>query len=526
MMRMSDWKRYERIGWTVFIGLLFIAVYGYTFNGGDQEEHLPYVYKLLNHGLYQHDYIVPFQISNFTVRFYFAWLLYGFGCFLPMSITVLTFYFICLGTMIYFTGRIAEEGSGWKNAFIIGPLIVFILLNSFTVSANTIFDNQLTCSCFASALCSIAIFLCMKNRILLSASLAGIASLFQVLIGLQVAMLLMAIIVFSIDDHKIKNLFFTFLTYLIFSSAMLVPIVWRQSIGIPIADVNLYNDILFKFRNAHHYLPSYFPLKDYLKTLFCWILIVLFSLKYKTKWNTMVVSLMLFVTIGCLLYWIGFEKLKYTSIGKLQWFKTTGWITLLGIIPITKYLGDLIWLNRFTTNIISALRTTIWPISLLLFVVLSNTSFIPIEKFRMRYQIGNYPKSDLSKMHFWIANNTPLDCVILPLPDDDSFLCEAQRSIPVGYKAIIHEPFFLLPWYKNFYSIYGVGLLPENINQHVIERAKLLYPNRPDSTIVSPIAIDFRMWDFTLTSRNMIKDKTIIHQEGNYLLCKFDSSAE
>ena len=144
----------------------------------------------------------------------------------------------------------------------------------------------------------------------------------------------------------------------------------------------------------------------------------------------------------------------------------------------------------------------------------------------MRYQIGNYPKSDLSKMHFWIAANTPKECVILPLPDDDSFLCEAQRSIPVGYKAIIHEPFFLLPWYKNFYSIYGVGLLPGNINQHVIERAKLLYSSRPDSVIDSPININFRIWDASLTSRNMIHEKIIIHQEGKYLLCKFYKSGE
>lgn len=525
-MRMREWKKYERLGWTVLIGLLFIAVYGYTFNSGDQEEHLPYVYKLLHHELYQHDYIVPFQVTNFTVRFYFAWLLYGFGYFLPMPLTVITFYFICLGTMIYFTGRIAEEGSGWKNAFIIGPLIIFLLLNSFTISANSIFDNQLTCSCFASALSITAIFMCMKNRYYLASAVAGIASLFQVLIGLHVAILLMLIIALSMNDQKYKKVFFSFLTYLIFSSAMLVPIILRQFAGIPIADVKLYNDILFKFRNAHHYLPSYFPLKDYLKTIFCWILILLFSLICKTKWNKMVVSLMLFVTIGCLFYWVGFEKLNFTSLGKLQWFKTTGWITLLGIIPITKYLSKVIWFNRLSDKIISALRITIWPVSILLFVALSNSSFIPIEKLQIRYQMGNYLKSDLSKMHFWIATNTPKDCVILPLPDDDSFLCEAQRSIPVGYKAIIHEPFFLLPWYKNFYSIYGVGLLPGNINQHVIERTKLLYPNRPDSVIVCPININFRIWDISLTSRNMIQDKIIIHQEGIYLLCKFYKSGQ
>ena len=49
----------HRILIAVGFALAFIAVYGYQFNNGDQEEHLPYVYKLLDSSLYPNDYLIP-----------------------------------------------------------------------------------------------------------------------------------------------------------------------------------------------------------------------------------------------------------------------------------------------------------------------------------------------------------------------------------------------------------------------------------------------------------------------------------
>ena len=38
-------------------------------------EHLPYVYQLIDSNLYQNDYLVPLQTTQFTVRYYFAQLI-------------------------------------------------------------------------------------------------------------------------------------------------------------------------------------------------------------------------------------------------------------------------------------------------------------------------------------------------------------------------------------------------------------------------------------------------------------------
>ncbi|MBK7964425.1 MAG: hypothetical protein IPK10_03340 [Bacteroidetes bacterium] len=68
-------KNWDRLLLAVLFATLFILVHGYQFNNGDQEEHLPYVYKLIDSNLYQNDYLVPVQFSQFSIRTYFALLI-------------------------------------------------------------------------------------------------------------------------------------------------------------------------------------------------------------------------------------------------------------------------------------------------------------------------------------------------------------------------------------------------------------------------------------------------------------------
>ncbi len=93
------------VGWSLMITLLFIAINGYTVNCGDQEEHLPYVYKLLNPALYPSDYVVPVQTSIFTVRFYFAWLIYGLGLVFPVVPTIFLLHFLSIYFVVYYLGK-------------------------------------------------------------------------------------------------------------------------------------------------------------------------------------------------------------------------------------------------------------------------------------------------------------------------------------------------------------------------------------------------------------------------------------
>jgi hypothetical protein len=197
-------------------------------------------------------------------------------------------------------------------------------------------------------------------------------------------------------------------------------------------------------------------------------------------------------------------------------------VTILAGCTLTAILFRQHWFNSVTAIFFRLQTGLLMLMTVGLFLLLSTTAFWPEgTPLRKRYAIGYAWKSDLTKMHEYIRTNTPIDAVFLTLPDDESFLCEAQRSLPVEYKGVLHEPFFLLPWYEHFQGVYGVGFDSTSVQQHVVDRANAIYPYRADTVIVSPINIDYRIWDISKTPDSMYRSKTIIFQSGPYILTGF-----
>jgi len=197
------------------------------------------------------------------------------------------------------------------------------------------------------------------------------------------------------------------------------------------------------------------------------------------------------------------------------------WIASMSSIYVAIGLTERFLLKFDAAKTIHKLRTiSLIGIPLLLLVML-NSSMIPIPKFQSRYMVGNYKKTDLTLMHEWIAANTDKDKTFLTAPTDFSFPCEAKRSMPIGWKAIIHEPFFMFPWYKNFSEVYSTTLTA-TLGKDVLTVAdsnynKVLYaPEHP------PVKIDYRLDDITKCHFIEALGKTI-HQEGNYILTEFKS---
>ena len=131
--------------------------------------------------------------------------------------------------------------------------------------------------------------------------------------------------------------------------------------------------------------------------------------------------------------------------------------------------------------------------------------------------IGNRVYCNLEKMHFWIAKNTPKDISVLVSPDNNAFSCQAKRSMPIHFQAIIHEPFFMLPWYEDFKEIYGVSM--ENL-KGIDARAQAaeLYQTRNYRGTAKQI--DYRLDNFE-TCQFKTELGPILHQEGNWVLTAF-----
>ena len=120
-------------------------------------------------------------------------------------------------------------------------------------------------------------------------------------------------------------------------------------------------------------------------------------------------------------------------------------------------------------------------------------------------------------MNEWINNNTPVDAVFLVSPENQSFLCEAKRSMIIGYKAVIHEPFFLIPWAENYQRIYRFKVDTKS-EQMPAAQAYFSYLKNYFRPLPTE-KLDYRIDDLS-TCNYADSLGPVIHQQGTLVLTK------
>ncbi len=506
--------------YAIFIACLFLFVRGYQFNTDDQAEHLPQVYQLMDHSLYQHDYFVTEYHKTYSLRSFYVWFVYGLSFIAPVSVICFVLTLLCISLSSYSFIRITTFYTKDKLTPFMAPLFIYFVFYKFTIGGNTITDSSLICSTIALSLAVFGLLQFHKKKYYLMAMIFGIATLFQVMDAAQPFFLVALFMIVTFRRIGIKTVLNTLLIYLLFAGAMLVPMIYHQFFIHYDYDQNKYADIIFFFRNPNHFVPSSFPSEDYI----CFIVLLLIGLgqlleKVKSPFRWYVFFEGNVIIIGCIIYIICFEAGNMFWIAKTQWFKSTMWVCAFDSIFIAIGLKQRLLMNLDSDKMIRiARKISLIGIPVLLFVIL-NSAMIPVPKLQGRYMVGNYKKSDLTLMHEWIASNTDKDATILTAPSDFSFACEAKRSMPIGWKAIIHEPFFMFPWYKKFGDIYSTRLI------NVKDGNALSVANSSYNTVLympenTPVKIDYRLDDISKCHFAEALGKEI-HRQGNYVLTEF-----
>lgn len=498
------------------IGALFIFVKGYQFNTADQAEHLPQVYKMLDPELYPKDYFVEASSGVFTVRFYYEqtalWVAKTVG--LEWGLFALTIAYCAL--MVYSIMRISLAWFNNKWAMWLAPIFVMLLFYNYTVGGNHVIYGSLISSTIAKSLGCFGLFLVIDRKWWASGAVLGIATLYQPLVGLQLFVLLAG---YKLLESKFRNwsaVFKLSVPFLAIAAFILIPVLKRQFLSATPIDPELYYDILYRFRNHYHYLPSLFPLTHYLK------LIGLIALGWLSYFITQPNDRGVFrwfvplAIIGCLFYWLALEHFGLLGVGKTQWFKSTVWIAALCAILVAGLIGQLIENHSFRISTKRNFTAIYLIIAVLLIVTVTNSKYLP-EQFQHKYMIGERVHSDLEKMHDWISQNTKRTDIFLVSPANNGFSCQAKRPMPIHYQAIIHEPFFMLPWYEDFKKIYGVGI--DNMNEmDARKQAAELYSVR--NYRGSQPQIDYR-----LDNKNECEFASelgeVVYEQGPWILTKF-----
>ena len=502
------------LGYALLVASLFLLVRGYQFNTDDQAEHLPQIYQLLDAELYPQDYFVNASNGIFTVRYYYEKLVLFVAQTVGLEWGLFVLTFCCIALMAYSFSRIAEELFGDRWSILLAPVFSLLVFYGFTVGGNHVMYASFISSTIAKGISAYGLLQFIRSKHVLSALILGVATLFQPLVGLQLFLILGGVELLFRRNWAVTLKFGA--AYSVVAAFILVPTFARQFGEQLPYDKELYYEILYRFRNHHHYIPSLFPVTHYIKFIG---LLGLGSLSFYLtkpfdgKFYSGFVSLAL---LGMLVYWLALEHFGLPQIGKVQWFKTTIWVSAFSSIMLAGALGQLLSGALTLYNVKRYVLTASVTVCFLLLLVITNSTYLP-EPHQHKYMVGNRVYSDLEEMHLWIAANTPKDVSVLVSPANNAFACQAKRSMPIHFQAIIHEPFFMLPWYEDFKEIYGVSIDDlEGIDARA--HAERLYRSRNYQGTSKHI--DYRL-DNVKTCQFKNELGPIIHQQGDWVLTAY-----
>ncbi|MFN0049016.1 MAG: DUF6798 domain-containing protein [Cytophagales bacterium] len=445
------------ISFSLLLTVAFIFLKGYTFNNGDQADHLLPVYEKIANGTFKGDFFMDYQAQSFSIRQAYIWLLFGLNFIAPLALWSFVLTFLCIFSAIFGWSKLAFHLTKNEFAAFISPILIFFVFYGFTVGGCNLMYSIFITSTIAKAFVPWAILYFLGNKYVVSGIIVGIATIFHAIVGLQIFIILGLIMIFNRRETGWKSILLYFSIYFSLASFVIVPNIQLQFFNDFVYDKSLYNQIFYHFRNPHHYLPRSFPLIQWLKYLFI-IAIIVFTAFFKDK-RAKYRSVFLFFgiqTFGLLVYSVmteGFDIYKFNAI---QWFKSTIWVAAFACI----FLGE--WLSAFGffKNIWVKFAWLVqnWKLNLAVsffgLVFMLNANLIPIEKFKSRYQVGNYKKTELQTAHDWIRLHTPKQSLFVAPPSDFGFGCETLRPSLVNCKALVHEPKYMLQWYERISAIY------------------------------------------------------------------------
>ncbi len=454
----------------ISIYILLIVRGGYEYGRNDSMQ-LSYSVFLHDNTLYPNDlYIQEISKTIPNERYFFSSLLSFFG---NLKYITLIGHFIMSLLLFFAVDKITSlyikkiEGFKW-----LVQIFLFIILYDINMGGNELYYNNFFVSLISKTIGLWAVYYILKNKYLLAFVLISLSTFFHPIVGVQLFIIFSVIILVDIlvkQNYKsVKQFVFPVLFYLLTAG------VWLVWLKFNFADKQLNNNeeffnIFFKFRNSHHYMPSYFPLKSYL------ILIPLniFGLIYFYKKEIKLFIFYITVIIISLIFTIGVEVFHSVEIASFQWFKSTIWLKLFSIIAVFAFVEKyfLFLTKRIFVNIYKGLFFALSAICLSL--ILFNTEMLP---FNVCFDFGKQLQNDKAVAISLDAKKlTNKDALFVQPLRFTELKFYAQRSSFVDYKTPVHRKAALNKWYNRVELLYNLDYKAYNKTYNIDSIANKYY---------------------------------------------------
>lgn len=398
------------------VPLAYALRFGRGFGFSDQDEFLPWLLARTQPEVLAQDWYVSTQQAAFNVRSGFVTLLEIPAGLFGIEAVVETFYVVAVLALVVAIFEIARGLGAGNLAASVGTLVAVAITPRWTLGGNAAASSMLVPSLAAWAICLWAVVLCLRRRYLAAGVLVGLAAWVQILVASQTgAILLLALLLTGPATRR------EVLRFVVPSLILALPVVGllvSAGTGLPADSF----DILARIRAPHHYLPSAFPVSDYvqfalLSVAGVWALRHT-RLKRKAALNRFIGWLLVGVGLAVLLglaAWV----LDWRLILSLQPFKGT----VLGQVLLTAALAVLLpdWkLPAWSWVLGAAVAVAAWV------AVFSGL------RLDGRPQVRGGESIEVAD---WLGANSPMDAIIAVPPSFSGFRFRAGRAVVVNFKA-------------------------------------------------------------------------------------------
>ncbi|MBI5540598.1 MAG: hypothetical protein HY951_11105 [Bacteroidia bacterium] len=429
--------------------LLFLH-HGYELGRSDHAQ-AAYGFYLNNNSLYANDfYIQSLAHQTPNERTFYGYFISLAG----KNLSFLSFVFHFLFSIMLLLGvrKIASKfiQSEWVRWLAI--MALFIGFYNIHIGSNELYYNSFIPSLPAKAIGVWGLWLFIKKKYFLASLLFSCSLLFQPLVGIQLLVVSSLVILLTSvkSDKKIifKNLMLLILPSTVISLPFIIPAITKYN-EVYVPGKYIF-DVFFSFRNPHHFIPSYFPLRNYM------ILIPLFGvalLYYKNKISE-IMYFVFVVLMGCIVYSFFVEILHNQTVASTQWFKSTIWVEMLGVIALFAIL------EKAVKQIIEA-RIFKWKrlinAGIVIFVIIVISLFPYKLPWKVKYDFEPYLSTDAAVEISRIAKNkTPVNaCFVVPI-DFTELKFHGQRSTYVDYKLPVHSKAGIVEWMQRVTCVYKI----------------------------------------------------------------------
>lgn len=467
-------SRSNRLFLLLLLALFYLALmafYGYRVGDEDLCETSSYALKLMMPHLYPNDLYLQY-ISSISIneRMPFSYLLASLGPGSEWTYFLLHFFctMIVLGGLYSIAARYLS-----KTGILLFLGSCLFLTYGWTLGGNEIWYNYVMPSLPAKAISCWALYYFLRDDRRSCYLLLIPATFLQPIVGAQLALLFLLIDGWQLVNTKTQinwKWVWPILVYGLIAGGWVLSVYLAQSNDDSLSNRHFME--IMETRLAHHYFPSYYPLKSYLVFAALYIAGI-----WSWRKDQKIVRFFLLAMVGYFLFAILVEGVGSASIIPLQWFKTTIWVKVLAILGILKQLERSL-LPKVPHWSLAGLVGLIACMILLRFGGLLKV--IPQPILHLPFAQYDSDEIDIARQVQTVTENSV--CIIQP-PEMTALRFFGKRSVYIDYKSNLHSRGYLAEAKKRRQEIYGLTLELRRNSLNLPQDLKESYGNLSTDTI-------------------------------------------